>query len=117
MTRAVRPDDREIFAQMDSKMKYSEIPDELKRYRDDIFDDKYKRLDLNAPSRSITAHIAKDGYWYIHPTQDRTITIREAARLQTFPDRARFAGPATAAFRQIGMRYHRASASESGQPS
>lgn len=102
VTRAVRPDDREIFAQMDSKMKYSEIPDELKRYRDDIFDDKYKRLDLNAPSRSITAHIAKDGYWYIHPTQDRTITIREAARLQTFPDRARFAGPATAAFRQIG---------------
>ena len=43
----------------------------IKRYRDDIFDDKYKRLDENDLSRTITAHIAKDGYWYIHPRQDR----------------------------------------------
>ena len=82
--------------------RYSDLAPELKRYRDDIFDDKYKRLDANDVSRTITAHIAKDGYWYIHPWQDRTLTVREAARLQTFPDHVRFAGPPSAAFRQIG---------------
>lgn len=102
ITRPVRQDDAIAFAGMDSSTRYSELPSELKRYRDDIFDDKYKRLDPNDLSRTITAHIAKDGYWYIHPYQDRTLTVREAARLQTFPDRIRFAGPPTAAFRQIG---------------
>jgi DNA (cytosine-5)-methyltransferase 1 len=102
ITRPVRTDDAEAFAQMDHETRYSHLEPHLKRYRDDIFDDKYKRLDPNDFSRTITAHIAKDGYWYIHPTQDRTITVREAARLQTFPDSARFAGPPSSAFRQIG---------------
>lgn len=102
VTRAVRDDDREIFDAMDSSTKYSDIDESLKRYRDDIFDDKYKRLDWDQPSRSITAHLAKDGYWYIHPSQPRTLTIREAARVQTFPDRVRFAGPPSASLRQIG---------------
>lgn len=64
VTRAVRPDDLEAFELLDSGMRYSELPENLKRYRDDIFDDKYKRLDWDKPSRTITAHIAKDGYWY-----------------------------------------------------
>jgi DNA (cytosine-5)-methyltransferase 1 len=102
MTRAVREDDAIAFDLMDSDTKYSDLPEELKRYRDDIFDDKYKRLDENDLSRTITAHIAKDGYWYIHPRQARTLTVREAARVQTFPDWYRFAGPPTAAFKQIG---------------
>jgi DNA (cytosine-5)-methyltransferase 1 len=102
ITRPVREDDAKAFAAMDSSTRYSDLPEELKRYRDDIFDDKYKRLDNDDLSRTITAHIAKDGYWYIHPEQDRTITIREAARIQTFPDHVRFAGPPSAAFRQIG---------------
>ena len=102
ITRPVRDDDLEIFRKMDSTTKYSDIDPKLQRYRDDIFTDKYKRLDWDQPSRSITAHIAKDGYWYIHPEEHRTITIREAARIQSFPDHVRFAGPPSAAFRQIG---------------
>jgi DNA (cytosine-5)-methyltransferase 1 len=103
ITRPVRDDDRMIFEGMDSSTRYSDLEDgPHKRYRDDIFDDKYKRLAFDEPSRSITAHIAKDGYWYIHPNQLRTLTVREAARIQTFPDRVRFAGPPSAAFRQIG---------------
>ena len=102
ITRPVRDDDAKAFALMGPSTRYSDLPEELKRYREDIFDDKYKRLDAHDLSRTITAHIAKDGYWYIHPTQDRTLTVREAARLQTFPDRVRFAGSPTSAFRQIG---------------
>lgn len=102
VTRRVRDDDAEAFEFLDTKTRYSELPENLKRYRDDIFDDKYKRLDADDLSRTITAHIAKDGYWYIHPEQNRTLTIREAARIQTFPDNFRFAGAPTAAFRQIG---------------
>lgn len=102
VTRPVRDDDRAIFASMDSDTRYTDIDPDLKRYRDDIFDDKYKRLSGSDLSRTIIAHIAKDGYGFIHPEQNRTISIREAARLQTFPDRVRFAGPPTAQLRQIG---------------
>lgn len=102
MTRGVRQDDREIFSLMTSKTLYSEIPRHLRRYAADSFTDKYKRLDWKELSRSITAHIAKDGYWYIHPEEHRTLTVREAARIQTFPDRFRFAGTRSDAFRQIG---------------
>ncbi|MET8157814.1 DNA cytosine methyltransferase [Sphaerisporangium sp. NPDC005289] len=102
MTRPVRPDDLEVFKLMDHRTLYSAIPAELRRYSAETFDDKYKRLDWNDLSRSITAHIAKDGYWYIHPEQHRTITVREAARIQTFPDHFRFAGTRSDAFRQIG---------------
>lgn len=102
ITRPVRPDDEIAFQHMTEKTLYSDLPEHLRRYRADIFDDKYKRLNENNLSRTITAHIAKDGYWYIHPRDNRTLTVREAARLQTFPDRYRFAGPPSAAFRQIG---------------
>lgn len=102
MTRPVREDDREAFGMMTSKTLYSDLPERLRRYRSDTFDDKYKRLDWDDLSRTITAHIAKDGYWYIHPGEDRMISVREAARLQTFPDHFRFAGSRSDAFRQIG---------------
>jgi DNA (cytosine-5)-methyltransferase 1 len=101
-TRAVRADDLEAFKLMTSTTKYSDLPQHLKRYRDDIFEDKYKRLGWYELSRTITAHISQDGYWYIHPEQHRTLTIREAARIQTFPDHFRFAGFPRHAFKQIG---------------
>lgn len=101
-TRAVRADDLEAFRLMNHATKYSDLPEHLRRYRSDIFDDKYKRLHWDDVSRTITAHIGKDGYWYIHPDQHRTLTIREAARIQTFPDWFRFTGPPSHAFRQIG---------------
>lgn len=101
-TRDVRTDDAEAFSLLAEGQTYADLPDRLKRYRSDIFDDKYKRLEWDDVSRTITAHIAKDGYWYIHPEQDRTLSIREAARVQTFPDRFRFAGHPTTQLRQIG---------------
>ncbi len=101
-TRSVRHDDFEAFELMSAGSLYSDLPAHLKRYRDDIFNDKYNRLDWEALSRTITAHIAKDGYWYIHPDQHRTLTVREAARLQTFPDNFRFAGSRSHQFQQIG---------------
>ncbi|BDH56806.1 cytosine-specific methyltransferase [Tsukamurella sp. PLM1] len=102
ITRPVRSDDREAFELMDSTTLYSDLPERLRRYRADTFDDKYKRLDWHGLSRTITAHIAKDGYWYIHPREHRTLTVRESARIQTFPDKFRFAGTRSDAFRQIG---------------
>lgn len=101
-TRQVRADDIEAFRLMRPGTLYSELPENLRRYRADIFDDKYNRLDWEDLSRSITAHIAKDGYWYIHPDQHRTLTVREAARVQTFPDDFRFAGTRSHQFAQIG---------------
>lgn len=102
VTRPVRDDDREAFRILKPGMRYGDLPDHLRRYRSDIFNDKYNRLAWDAVSRSITAHIAKDGYWYIHPSELRTLTVREAARIQTFPDDFRFAGSRSHAFRQIG---------------
>ena len=102
MTRPVRDDDREAFQLMTSSTLYSDLPERLRRYRSDTFNDKYKRLDWDDLSRTITAHIAKDGYWYIHPAEHRTLTVREAARIQTFADDFRFAGTRSDAFRQIG---------------
>jgi DNA (cytosine-5)-methyltransferase 1 len=102
ITRDVRPDDRRAFRLMRRGKRYQDLPEELRRYRSDIFDDKYHVLDWDELSRSITAHIAKDGYWYIHPEGERMLSIREAARLQTFPDRFRFAGYPSDRLRQIG---------------
>ncbi|MGZ4249141.1 MAG: DNA cytosine methyltransferase [Solirubrobacteraceae bacterium] len=102
ITRAVRPDDLEAYRLLPEGGTYAQLPEHLQRYRTDIFDDKYKRLVWDDVSRSITAHLAKDGYWYIHPEQHRTLSVREAARIQTFPDWFRFAGQPSHRYRQIG---------------
>jgi len=102
ITRDVRDDDAEAFSLLQQGQTYKDLPPRLQRYRADIFSDKYKRLEWDGLSRSITAHIAKDGYWYIHPDQPRTLSVREAARIQTFPDWFRFAGGPSLRYRQIG---------------
>lgn len=102
ITRAVRDDDLEAYDMLGEGQTYADLPERLQRYRSDIFTDKYKRLSWKELSRTITAHLAKDGYWYIHPEQHRTLSVREAARIQTFPDHFRFAGQPSHRYRQIG---------------
>jgi DNA (cytosine-5)-methyltransferase 1 len=75
---------------------------DLMRYRRDVFDDKYARLRGDRPSKTIVAHLAKDGNGYVHPTQTRSISIREAARLQSFRDDYVFCGSASDQWTQIG---------------
>lgn len=65
---------------------------DLMRYRADVFDDKYARLRGDRPCRTIVAHLAKDGNGYIHPSQTRSISFREAARVQSFRDDYVFCG-------------------------
>jgi DNA (cytosine-5)-methyltransferase 1 len=76
--------------------------DDLMRYRRDVFDDKYARLRPDRPSKTIVSHLAKDGNGYIHPSQVRSISIREACRLQSFHDEYAFCGSPSDQWIQIG---------------
>ncbi len=68
------------------------------------FPNKWRKMEANRPARTLMAHLGKDGYSHIHYSnrQARTISVREAARLQSFPDGFVFEGPMNPAFRQIG---------------
>lgn len=100
--RAHNEDDVEAFSILPEGGLYEDLPNRLKRYRTDIFPDKYRKLKWDDVAGTITAHLAKDCYQHIHPGQSRTISIREAARIQSFPDDFRFYGNMGERFSQIG---------------
>lgn len=93
------------------RLKYTDLPDDLKAHRNqETFVNRFKVVAGDLPfSHTVVAHIAMDGHYYIHPDieQNRSLTPREAARLQTFPDDYYFESESgkpyrTPAFRQIG---------------
>lgn len=93
------------------RLDYTLLPKRLKTHKNQhSFFDRFKVVDSNSTyAQTVVAHIAKDGHYYIHPDikQNRSITVREAARLQSFPDDFYFEGVKegrnrTAAFKQIG---------------
>jgi len=89
----------EVYSKSDAKRRW-------KWYDSSKFGDKMRRIKSNKPSPTIVAHLAKDGYMFVHPFEHRTITVREAARLQSFPDSFDFSAGGKNAFshqmRQIG---------------
>lgn len=100
--------DRERFAVMiKNHWTFGQLRREMPQYEHEharLFDNSYVVQWWNLPSKTILAHIHKDGFQFIHPDekQARTFTVREAARIQSFPDDFEFAGSRGEKYKQIG---------------
>jgi DNA (cytosine-5)-methyltransferase 1 len=89
----------------EGSMEYERLRDAIvPPYSAGKFPNKWRKMWSNQPARTLMAHLGKDGYSHIHydSSQARTISVREAARLQSFPDGFTFCGTMNPAFRQIG---------------
>lgn len=112
ITRPVNANDAAIYAYAiklwDSKqvrVKYTDLPIELRTQKnEDSFLDRFKIVNGKGKAHTVVAHLAKDGHYYIHPSLSvcRSISVREAARMQSFPDNFYFEGSRSAMFKQIG---------------
>lgn len=87
------------------RVKNNTLPDEIKTQKNETsFLDRFKVVNGGGYSHTVIAHLAKDGHYYIHPNiaYNRSISVREAARLQSFPDNFFFEGSRSSMFKQIG---------------
>lgn len=100
--------DRERFVMMiKNHWSFGQLRREMPQYEHEharVFDNSYVVQWWDLPSKTILAHIWKDGFQFIHPDekQARTFTVREAARIQSFPDDFEFAGSRGEKYKQIG---------------
>ena len=116
VARPTNENDREIYkiaVEMwkDGKhrLNYAELPERLQKHKNkETFLNRFSVVDPDGCCHTVVAHIAMDGHYYIYPTPNptletvRSITVREAARLQSFPDDYYFEGSRTSALMQIG---------------
>jgi DNA (cytosine-5)-methyltransferase 1 len=116
ITRPNNENDREIYKMAvdmwlndKKRIDYSKIPSRLQHHKNkETFLNRFMVVDPYGCCHTVVAHIAMDGHYYIYPTLNptienvRSITIREAGRLQSFPDDYYFEGSRSAAFKQIG---------------
>jgi len=111
IVRPNNPNDLEIYKiaveewNKGKRLNYADLPPRLIKHNNtSSFTNRFHVVNGDGISHTVVAHIAMDGHYYIHPdiNQNRSISVREAARIQTFPDDYFFEGSRTAAFKQIG---------------